>query len=608
MAAAALQADAVRQTLNIETSLNLSGLLALCTIVAVVITQVHRQVWRHTDVKDLMRVGQAAILANLLFLPVVFFMSTAEVFPREILLIELPLLMIFMIFGRLMSRGRATGQLLAAFRPFPKNKPPAIIVGDHVNVASILREVAKSKDGLPVWPLGIVETSGENEGRAISGIQVIGNLTSLSTQIDVFKARYGRTPWIALADPSRSKEVMDHVLRVAAEHRADIQRLIPKGGNGYEPVSPTELLARPERKADPVLVSNLIAGSRVFVTGAGGTIGGELVRQCAAYGPASITLYDASEYNLYEIDMHMQRHFPSVSRQTMLGDVRDKARLHEAMSMAKPDVVIHAAALKHVPLMETNPNEAILTNIEGARQTAIAAARNRAKAFVFISTDKAVLPANVMGATKRSAELFIQAFAPTQPQTQFSIVRFGNVLGSAGSVAPLFEKQIHEGGPVTVTHPDMTRYFMSVEEASSLVLQAASLSTEDEHKDAQLYVLDMDEPVSILSLAKRMIRLKGLQPGDDIEIVYNGLRPGEKLSEQVFYPKESVNETRINGVMTAKTSPPDLGALTASLEALLDAARLRDRITALERLNGIVPYRGRGHEQSDEDLEVAVSD
>jgi FlaA1/EpsC-like NDP-sugar epimerase len=284
------------------------------------------------------------------------------------------------------------------------------------------------------------------------------------------------------------------------------------------------------------------------------------------------------------------RAYPNVVRRMVIGDVRDEVRLEQAMQEAAPDLVIHAAALKHVPLMEQNPNEAILTNVLGARRCATIAANLGVKAFTFISTDKAVNPTNVMGATKRAAELFIQAFAPTAPGTRFSLVRFGNVLGSKGSVSPLFERQIAEGGPVTVTHPDMTRYFMSVEEASALVLQAAAMSANSNSEEATLYVLDMGDPVRIIELAEKMIRMKGLTPGQDILIRVTGPRPGEKLTETVFYDREQVKPTVVDGVLeVANNGSPPIGEVQARLDAIVSYAARRDPHASLSMMKALAP-------------------
>lgn len=566
--------------------------LSVAIIAALVISGVYKQVWRHTNASDLRRIVQTAMLANLIFLPIMFLTNRLEGFFRSSILIEIPILLALMIGGRLVSRARATGQLLAAFRAPDENKPAAILVGKAHRISTTLRELENSNEGLPVRPLAIIETSGDHAGRAICGIQVLGDLTRLSDTMSVMTERYGKPPWIAMIGSTSDRDTMDTVLEISSKFNATVQCLRPDGESNYDEISPTDLLTRPERNLDRTNVSNLISGRRVFVTGAGGTIGSELVRQCASFGPSEITLYDSSEFNLYEIDMYMAKHFPRVQRRTLLGDVREANRLRTAIKSARPDLVIHAAALKHVPLMETNPNEAILTNVEGARLAATYSAEFGVKNFVFISTDKAVQPSNVMGASKRSAELFIQALAPQRPNTKFAIVRFGNVLGSAGSVAPLFERQIKEGGPVTITDIGMTRFFMSVEEASALVLQASALSSISQHNEAYLYVLDMGKPVSIMQLAERMIRLKGFRPGIDIPIVFTGLRPGEKLAETIFYPKEDVIETNIKGILRAKAPYPDLDSLTPILDAMIKAAKDRERILSLDLLTKLAPELG----------------
>ena len=552
-------------------------------------TRVHLQVWRHTNAGDMRRIVQAAVLATLMVLPLSYSVGQISALNPPLMLLALFFLLLGMMTGRLISRGRATGQILSAFRPLSAGRPNAIIIGTAEEISEMISAQHKRREGLPVRPLGIIETGGAHKGRAICGIQVLGDLESLDHFLAVLTVRFDGVPWIALAGKPQDKSIMDAILDCASRHGATVQRLRRNSDNGVEPISPSDLLSRPERKLDKRLSSDLVSGARVFVTGAGGTIGSELVRQCAALGPAEIALFDASEYNLYEIDLQLRETFPNVTRRAFLGDVRDRTRLEEAMGACQPDLVIHAAALKHVPLMETNPNEAILTNIQGAQHAATISAALGVKSFVFISTDKAVKPANVMGATKRAAELFIQSFAATQTNTRFSMVRFGNVLGSAGSVAPLFERQIERGGPVTVTHEDMTRYFMSVEEASSLVLQAAALSSRSNQHDASLYVLDMAEPVSIISLAERMIRLKGMRPDKDIKITITGLRPGEKLNEAVFYADEDVQPTEIEGVLRARMQETSGELLLQRLERLIEAARKRERNQAVKLLTTLSP-------------------
>lgn len=549
---------------------------------------VHRQVWRHTSLRDVVRIFQGVALANLMSLPILILAKTLQDYPLTSIYLEFPIWLALLMVVRLWARGRATGDLTAILRREPPFAPRALVVGPAGHVAEALRAARKSPSGPPIRCIGIVETSGQHLGRDIEGVQVMGGIDQLATLFDHYTARFGELPWIAIAAPPEDRRTMDAALAVASARKATLLRIGAKAM--LEQIRPADLLARPERRLDMAPVAELVSGARVFITGGGGTIGGELARQCAALGPSELTIYDASEFNVFEIDQELSRSYPNVVRRMIIGDVRDEIRLEQAMREAEPDLVIHAAALKHVPLMELNPNEAILTNVLGARRCATIAAALGVKAFTFISTDKAVNPTNVMGATKRAAELFIQAFAPTAPGTRFSLVRFGNVLGSKGSVAPLFEKQIADGGPVTVTHPDMTRYFMSVEEASALVLQAAAMSAKSESEEATLYVLDMGEPVRVIELAEKMIRMKGLTPGQDILIRVTGPRPGEKLTETVFYEREQVQETKVDGVLevTNNGSPP-IAEVQARLDAIVSYAARRDPQASLSMMKALAP-------------------
>jgi O-antigen biosynthesis protein WbqV len=551
---------------------------------------VHRQVWRHTALRDVVRVFQGVALANLMSLPILILAKTLSGFPLESIYLQFPIWLTLLMIVRLWTRGRATGDLITILRREPPYAPRALVLGPAGSVAEALRAARKAPSGPPIRALGIVETSGTDVGRDIEGVQVLGGLDQLATLFDHYTARFGELPWIAIAAPPEDRRTMEAALAVASARKATLLRILPNRDAALEPIRPSDLLARPERRLDMAPVAELVSGARVFITGGGGTIGGELARQCAALGPSELTIYDCSEFNVFEIDQELSREYPNVVRRTIIGDVRDEVRLEQTMREAEPDLVIHAAALKHVPLMELNPNEAILTNVLGARRCATIAANLGVKSFTFISTDKAVNPQNVMGATKRAAELFIQAFAPTAPGTRFSLVRFGNVLGSKGSVAPLFERQIADGGPVTVTHADMTRYFMSVEEASALVLQAAAMSARSTSKEATLYVLDMGEPVRIMELAEKMIRMKGMTPGQDILIRITGPRPGEKLTETVFYDREQVAATPIDGVLeVAWSNSPPIAKVQARLDAIISYAARRDPQASLSMMKALAP-------------------
>ena len=333
----------------------------------------------------------------------------------------------------------------------------------------------------------------------------------------------------------------------------------------------------------------LIEGKRVLVTGAGGSIGSELVRQLAGFAPAHISLIDNCEYNLYAIDQELSQAAPSLSRSAVLCDVRDRRRVARAFDRERPELVFHAAAYKHVPLVEQNPLEGVRTNVIGTRNVADEAVRCGASAMVMISTDKAVNPTNVMGATKRLAEAYAQALDLAGSETRFVTVRFGNVLGSTGSVVPLFQKQIASGGPVTVTHPDITRYFMTIPEAVQLVLQASvSGATADDYR-GKLFVLDMGAPVRIADLARQMIRLAGKRPDIDIPIRYVGLRPGEKLHEELLHARETLVESPQSGLLLASPRPGILQILAREIDSLEAAVLDDDEDAALRLLRRAIP-------------------
>jgi O-antigen biosynthesis protein WbqV len=352
------------------------------------------------------------------------------------------------------------------------------------------------------------------------------------------------------------------------------------------------LLARPPRRIDQRAARKLIVGKRVLITGAGGTIGSELARQTAAFAPAHLALIDNSEFNLYLIDLEMRETGHAGALSTSLTDVCRREHLERVFAKVKPDIVLHAAAFKHVPIVEENRCAGALTNVLGAKNVFDTAIAAKAESVVFISTDKAVNPSSFMGATKRIAELYAQALDVAQNDTRFVTVRFGNVLGSTGSVAPLFSRQIAKGGPITITHPDISRFFMTTREAVQLVLQAASLDSHQESvvtHDGRIFVLDMGEPVKIVDLAKRMIEAHGLVPGVDIEIKVTGLRPGEKLFEEIFFDTDRLVKTGADGVLLASPAMIDLPLLNPRLTDVIESARSGNQDELDDAVHHLVP-------------------
>jgi FlaA1/EpsC-like NDP-sugar epimerase len=564
-----------------------AAFLAVCAVVFPLF-RLHRGLWRFTAANDLLRIVQAAALSSLLLLPALFIGDRLLDFPRSTVLLVTPLLILGLSLGRVATEAWARGDLWRAFRFEDRSRAPAVVVGAAAAVATYLKALRRQRGPRP-RVVGVVALDARpTVGRTLQGAEIMGDLSRLPDILNALRAAEDRAPHVVLAERRPQRALVQAVIEAAAQARARVMTVRGDGGMQPHPMQAADLLERPPRSLDPSGPHRLLYGKRVLVTGAGGTIGGELTRQALHFEPERLILLDASEYNLYAIDRELAEMGAPKVWCAELGDVRDQRRLETLFAAEKPDVVLHAAALKHVPLMELNPCEAVLTNVLGAMNTA-RAARDACEALVFISTDKAVNPTNVMGATKRVAEQALQALTRDHA-VKASAVRFGNVLGSTGSVVPLFERQIAAGGPVTVTDPAIERYFMTVQEAASLVLQAASLPpTPAPVGSGQIYVLDMGEPVKIDDLARQLIRLHGLEPGRDIEIAYSGLRAGEKLYEEIFYDAETVSRTKVDGVMSAVEALPSWADLSGRVEALVEAALARDETRVLSLLRDLVP-------------------
>ncbi|MBC9206283.1 polysaccharide biosynthesis protein [Roseomonas aerophila] len=461
--------------------------------------------------------------------------------------------------------------------------------------------------------MGILAPRSRAAGRRIHGYPILGAIEDIGALLDRLRAEERLPTALVLADPDLHGEALEEVLDAADRHGVPVSRAprltrldpakredtVSTRRFDLRPVAIEELLDRPQVPLDREGMARLVQGRRVLVTGAGGTIGGELARQVAALGPSQLTLLDHGEFALYSIDLELAENHPGVPRRAMLADVRDAARIATLMQDVRPELVFHAAALKHVPMVENDPLEGLLTNSQGTRIIADAALAVGCRAMVFISTDKAVNPTSVMGASKRLAEMYCQALDVQARHGQGGMrcvtVRFGNVLGSTGSVVPLFRRQLERGGPLTVTHPDMRRYFMTVREAVGLVLQASVVGAEDrqdqppELADGGIFVLDMGKPVKIVDMARRMIRLAGLRPDEEVEIRFTGLRPGEKLFEELFHGQEPPRPTQFPGLLVATPRTSDAAEMGAAIDRIAASARAGDTAGALAQLAQLVP-------------------
>ena len=489
----------------------------------------YRGIWRYASTTDLRRIFLAVMLSAAA-IPLLFLMLRLDwVIPRSVLVIN-PLLLILMMGGSRFVYRLWKEQGL--YGDFKLHGEPVLVLGAGDAAASLAKDLVKNSD----WRLvGFLDDDTDTHGRTLNGVRVLGALDSLPEWAD----RLGVSQ-VIIAMPSSSHQQRKRAVQLCNQARLKALTVpsfddLMSGKVAVSQLRAIELddlLGRDPVVLDDAGLHALLGGKAVMVTGAGGSIGAEMCRQIARFAPARLVLFEASEFALYTIEQELKQTFPALNFVCLVGDVRDAARVDEVMQQHQPSVLFHAAAYKHVPLMEQhNAWQAIRNNVLGTWTVARAAQQHGVNKFVMISTDKAVNPANVMGASKRLAEMVCQALQPSG-DTRFVMVRFGNVLGSTGSVIPKFRAQIAQGGPVTATHPEITRYFMSIPEAAQLVLQAGLVG-----QGGEIFVLDMGEPVKITDLAKDLIRLSGFTE-DEIKIEFIGLRPGEKLYEELLADSE----------------------------------------------------------------------
>jgi FlaA1/EpsC-like NDP-sugar epimerase len=517
----------------------------------------YRGIWRYASLNDLRRIVLAVLLAASVIPFVLWMLRSHLIVPRSVLVLNPLLLILFMggsrVLYRMWKETRFHGRMKLS-------SEPVLVLGAGDAAVMLSKDLAKN----PAWQLvGFLDDDSNKQGHTLNGVKVLGPLNEL----DLWVGRFG-IERVIIAMPSSSHQQRQRVIQLC--NAAKVQVLtVPSFDDlmsGKVAVSQLraieldDLLGRDPVVLDAIGLHGLLTGKTVMVTGAGGSIGSELCRQIARFSPAKLVLFEQSEFALYTLEQELQQTFPALNFVCMVGDVRDAERVNEVIELHKPAVLFHAAAYKHVPLMEQhNAWQAIQNNVRGTWTVARAAQRHGVAKFVMISTDKAVNPTNVMGASKRLAEMVCQALQPSG-LTRFVIVRFGNVLGSTGSVIPKFRAQIAQGGPITVTHPEITRYFMSIPEAAQLVLQAGLMG-----QGGEIFVLDMGEPVKIVDLAKELIRLSGFTE-DDIRIEFSGLRPGEKLYEELLADNEHTLMTPHPKLRIAKARQAD----SVWLEKLLE--------------------------------------
>ncbi|MEI6315450.1 MAG: nucleoside-diphosphate sugar epimerase/dehydratase, partial [Syntrophus sp. (in: bacteria)] len=528
----------------------------------------YRGMWRYTSLEDMKSVLQATVVSSLILVLAVLYIYHFKGYSRAAFVIDWLLNILFVGGVRIGVRLLLTNNI-ASFWRLAKKGPMdkrLLIIGAGAAGEKAIREILENP-GLKFNPLGFLDDDPQKQGKAIHGVQILGAVDEIAQLPEDFDE-------ILIAIPSAKGEQMRRIVQFCEETGKRF-RTMPSIGElidgkvsvkALREVRIEDILGRDEVRLEKDLLRKSYAGKRVLITGAGGSIGSELVRQVCQYRPEVVGLLDFSEFNLFKIDMMCRQLFPEIKVLTFLTDIRDLRVVQRTIGDFKPEVILHAAAYKHVPLQEIHPRETVYNNVVGTRNLALTATEAGVERFVLVSTDKAVRPTNVMGAAKRVAEMLL-ASLNDRSQTSFISVRFGNVLGSSGSVIPIFQQQISQGKPVTVTHPDVTRYFMSIPEAAQLILQAGAMG-----QGGEVFILDMGKPVKIVDMARDVIRLHGFEPGRDIPIEFIGLRPGEKLYEELITVGEGIMPTSHQKIKVIQGNHGDFEILSTAIEELISVA------------------------------------
>lgn len=532
--------------------------------------------WHFVSMDDLRRIIKANVVASLIFIFSVNFIYGLVSYPRSIFIIDLLLCLALVSGIRFLIRSLKEKVIGSSVK-----KKKTLIVG--AGEAGIL--VLKECRNLNLDVIGFVDDDATKKNTRIYGIKVLGNRSGIKEVVGKYNVEE-----IIIAIPSANGKVIRELISCCSLPGVSI-KIIPglyKIISGelevrLREVLPEDLLGRETVKIDESEIASYIKDRGVLITGAGGSIGSELSRQIADFAPQKILLYDHNENDTYFLEIELKTKYPDLEIKTIIADIVDKETLEYVFLRYKPQIVFHSAAYKHVPLMEENPSAAVRNNIIATRNLIEISESNAIERFVFISTDKAINPTSVMGATKRIAEMILQAKA-RESTTRFMAVRFGNVIGSSGSVVPLFKKQIQEGGPITITHPEATRYFMSVKEAVQLVLQAGAIG-----RGGEIFVLDMGEPIKIVDLAKNLVMLSGLELDKDISIRYTGLRPGEKIVEEPLITKGGVEKTKYDKIYVAKPNNFESVALKQSIKELENLSDSKSDDKIIQEIKKILP-------------------
>jgi len=563
----------------LSTAINYLPLVLFIQIVFFFYFNLYVGVWRFSSIPDIIRIIKAVLIGALTVSICLFLFNRLESFPRSVPILYTGLLVLLLSSSRLFYR---------CWKNHSKAEPTgkkALVIGAG-NAGVRLAKGLLEDNTTEYIPVMFADDDSWKLKRKIHDIHVNGSIEDIPALVKNHEIEI-----LLIAIPSASNNEMGRIVRICEQCKIPFKTLPSLSElfsrnitqQSLREVSIEDLLGRTPIRLNWDMMKFSLKHKRILITGAGGSIGSELCRQIAVIAPEELIIFDQSEFNLYKIDAYLEKIFPRVKRSTVLGNVTDPFSVHRLIKTYQPEIIFHAAAYKHVPLLENQIREAVHNNVIGTKIIAEEAIKGGVKRFVLISTDKAVNPSNVMGATKRAAEILCQNLNNPE-STRFTTVRFGNVLDSAGSVVPLFREQIKAGGPITVTHRDITRYFMTIPEACQLIMQAEAAGS-----GGEIFVLDMGEPIKITSLAEQMIRLSGKRPGKDIKIEYIGLRPGEKLFEELFHNQENLVKTAFNKLQLAQARSYDRAVWSSHIEELVVACQQNNSLNTLQILISLVP-------------------
>jgi FlaA1/EpsC-like NDP-sugar epimerase len=568
----------------------------------------HRNKWRFTSIPDLYNLFRASTVLAISLLALDYVLVAPNIygtffFGKVTILLYWFLQMFFLGGLRVVYRYFHYARTLQRVKV--ADATPTLVLGRAADAEVLLRGI-ESGAVKKIWPVGVLSPSDADRGQSIRGIPVLGDIDDLEGVVADLESRGDRVRRLVLAPSALALEARPEAILIRARRLGLSMSQMPSldtGGSAVQlsPVAVEDLLLRPSVKIDYRRLEDFVSGKAIVVTGGGGSIGSEICDRIVTFGAARLLVIEHSEPALHAVTEALRSKQSPAEIVGRIADIRDRQRIMGLIGQFKPDIVFHAAALKHVPMLEQDWDEGIKTNVFGSINVADAASAAGATAMVMISTDKAIEPVSVLGATKRLAEMYCQALddefsrraVPGHQPMRLISVRFGNVLASNGSVVPKFKSQIEAGGPVTVTHPDMVRYFMTIREACDLVVTAATHALGNHADDVSVYVLNMGQPVKIVDLAERIIRLSGLEPGRDIQISYTGIRPGERLNEILFARGEETSEIGIPGIVAAKPVRPPLDAIRAWVATLEQGVARGERAAIYNVLRDAVPeFRG----------------